>query len=55
MKKNPILFKEIKNTKDGHSLNSKYWQDWKKILPSLPIDLIEIAIGMILSDACMTK
>jgi len=27
MKKNPILFKEIKNTKDGHSLNSKYWQD----------------------------
>jgi hypothetical protein len=55
MKKTPILFKEIKNTKDGYALNSKYWQDWKKILPLLPIELREIAIGMIISDACMYR
>ncbi len=47
--------KLIRNTKDGYHLNSKYWQDWKKNLPDLPKELREIAIGMILSDACMYK
>ena len=55
MKKTITLFKEIRNTKDGHYFNSKYWQDWKKNLPLLPLELKEIAIGMILSDACMYK
>jgi LAGLIDADG DNA endonuclease family len=57
MKKNQILFnkKQIRNTRDGHNLNSKYWQNWKKSLPLLPLDLIEIAIGMILGDGSMYK
>lgn len=55
MKKNNILFKDRKNTKDGYPLTSKYWQDWKKTLPLLPLNLKEIAIGMILGDACMYK
>jgi hypothetical protein len=55
MKKNLILAKEIKNYRDGYHLNSKYWQEWKKNLPALPSELTEIAIGMILSDACMYK
>jgi LAGLIDADG DNA endonuclease family len=55
MKKNLILSKEIKNYRDGYHLNSKYWQEWKKILPALSSELTEIAIGMILSDACMYK
>lgn len=55
MKKTLILFKQIKNYKDGHHLNSKYWQDWKKNLPPINQNLKEIAIGMVLSDACMYK
>jgi len=55
MKKNLILLKNIKNYKDGYHLNSKYWQNWKKSLPPLSKDLKDIAIGMILSDACMYK
>lgn len=65
MKKNLILAKEIKNYRDGYHLNSKYClcprtagpleQEWKKKLPALPKELKEIAIGMILSDACMYK
>ena len=55
MKKTIILFKQIKNSKDGHYFNSKYWQDWKKSLPLLPSELEEVAIGMVLSDACMYK
>lgn len=55
MKKSLILLKEIKNYKDGYHLNSKYWQEWKNNLPELSIELKEIAIGMILSDACMYK
>ena len=47
--------KNIKNTRDGYHLNSKYWQDWKQKLPLLPEVLKEIAIGMLLSDACMYK
>jgi hypothetical protein len=55
MKKNLILSKEIKNYRDGYHLNSKYWQEWKTKLPALSFELTEIAIGMILSDACMYK
>ena len=55
MKKNLILAKEIKNYRDGYHLNSKYWQEWKKKLHALPSELKEIAISMILSDACMYK
>ena len=55
MKKNLILSKEIKNYRDGYHLNSKYWQEWKTKLPALSFELTEIAIGMIISDACMYK
>jgi len=57
MKKNQILFniKPIRNTRDGHNLNSKYWKNWKKSLPLLPLDLTEIAIGMILGDGSIYK
>lgn len=55
MKKTLSLLKQIKNIKDGFHLNSKYWQDWKKSLPALPLNLKEVAIGMILGDACMYK
>jgi hypothetical protein len=55
MKKTLILLKEIRNYKDGYHLSSKYWQEWKNKLPPLPSNLREIAIGMILSDACMYK
>ena len=53
MKKNIIL--NIRNTKDGFHLNSKYWQEWKANLPAITPELREVAIGMILSDACMYK
>jgi len=58
MKKNQILLniKKTRNYKDGYSLNSKYWKDWKKnFLPVLPEELVEIAIGMILGDASISK
>jgi hypothetical protein len=55
MKRTLNLNKEIKNTRDGFHLNSKYWQEHKKNLPPLPPDLFQIAVGMILSDACMYK
>ena len=55
MKRNLILLKEINNHRDGHHLNSKYWQDWKSKLPPLSNDLQEVLVGMILSDACMYK
>lgn len=57
MKKNLVLLnkKEIRNIRDGHHLNSKYWQEWKNKLPALSAELIEIAIGMVISDACMYK
>jgi len=41
--------------RDGYHLNSKYWQEWKKKLPALPSELVEVAVGMVLSDACMYK
>jgi len=53
MKKTSIL--QIKNQRDGYHLNSKYWQEWKSKLPVLSSEKKEIAIGMILSDACMYK
>jgi hypothetical protein len=55
IKNNLILSKEIRNYKDGYHLNSKYWQEWKENLPVLPKEIKDIAIGMILSDACMYK
>ena len=55
MKRTLNLNKEIRNTKDGFHLNSKYWQEHKKKLPPLPAELFQIAIGMLLSDACMYK
>lgn len=55
MKKTLKLNKEIRNTRDGYHLNSKYWQEHKKNLPYLPFELFQIAVGMILSDACMYK
>ena len=42
--------------KDGFALNSKYWQDFKKSLSAtLPNNLHQIAIGMLLGDACIQK
>jgi len=55
MKNTLILSKEIRNHKDGYHLNSKHWQEWKMNLPPLPLELREILIVMILSDACMYK
>lgn len=49
------LKKNINNFKNGYHLNSKYWQNYKLSLPYLPDQLFEIAIGMILGDACMYK
>jgi hypothetical protein len=37
--------------KDGHHLNSKYWQDYKNSLGPLPPRLSNILVGMILGDA----
>ena len=42
MKKTLILFKGA--YRDGHHLNSKYWQEWKKQLPALPSELTEVAV-----------
>lgn len=47
--------KHINNYRNGHHLNSKYWQNWKNNLPNLPKELRDIAIGMILGDACMYR
>jgi hypothetical protein len=41
--------------KDGYHLNSKYWQEKKNKIPNINNELIEIALGMIISDACMYK
>ena len=51
MKKTLILFKGA--YRDGHHLNSKYWQEWKKQLPALPSELTEVAVGMVLKDALL--
>ena len=45
--------KPIKNTLQGHHLNSKHWQNHKSTLPSLSQPLFDTAVGMILGDATM--
>jgi hypothetical protein len=45
----------IKKMRDGHHLNSTYWQDWKRSLPGLTPVLREIAVAMVLSDASMQR
>ena len=45
----------INNVRDGHHLNSAFWQDYKRSLSLLPPDLFAIAVGMILGDATMYK
>ena len=47
--------KTINNFKNGLNLNSKYWQNYKYSLPKLPCSLFEVAVGMLLGDACMYK
>lgn len=51
--------KNIKNIskmyKNGYHLNSKYWQEKKNKIPNMNNKLKEIALGMIISDACMYK
>ena len=39
------------NIKDGYHLNSKYWQNYKKMRPSLSKELFGIAVGCLLGDA----
>lgn len=45
----------MNNSKDGHHFSSKYWQDYKKTLPLLSDELIQIAVGMILGDAYICR
>lgn len=47
--------KNIRNTRDGYHLNSKYWQEWKQTLPEIiPSSILfQALIGIILSDATM--
>ena len=45
--------KQINNSLNGHHLNSKYWQDIKNTKPNINDSLFNIALGMILGDACM--
>ena len=50
-----IQIRGIKNMRDGHHLNSKYWQNWKKRQLGMSKELYEIAFGMVLSDAGMSR
>ena len=45
--------KKNNSYKNGYHLNSKYWQNYKKIISNLSLELYEIAIGCMLGDACM--
>lgn len=45
----------LNNIKNGYPLNSKYWQDYKKSLPNLPLNLYQIAVGSLLGDACLYR
>ena len=47
------MTKSIKNRKDGHHFNSKFWQTYKTTLSPLPNICFEIAVGMLLGDATM--
>lgn len=55
MENNKNNKKIINNIRDGHHLNSKYWQDIKNNRPDLSQKLFNIAIGMLLGDATMYK
>ena len=46
---------KVNNFKHEHHLNSRYWRNYKKTLPVLSDELVEIAIGMILGDAYICK
>lgn len=45
--------KIIKNRKNGHHFNSKFWQTYKSSLPPLSNTCFEIGVGMMLGDATM--
>lgn len=45
----------MKNKKDGYHLNWKYWQDKKKLIKNLSLELEEVAFGMILGNSSMSK
>lgn len=47
------MTKIIKNQREGHHFNSKYWQTYKSTVSPLPNTCFDIAVGMILGDACM--
>lgn len=55
MKIFPFLIKAIKNRRDGYHFASKYWQDYKKTLLPVPVNLIEVLVGIILGDATVFK
>ena len=44
-----------KNIRQGYHLNSRYWQEYKASLPCLPDRIFDIAVGMILGDASISK
>jgi hypothetical protein len=43
------------HTRDGHHISSRYWQSYKNTLPPLPQDVFDVAFGMTLGDAGMTR
>lgn len=47
--------KQINNMRDGHHLNSTYWQNWKKSLPMLNYAQFQLVLGLVLSDASMYR
>lgn len=55
MKSTKTLHKDINNVRDGHHLNSPYWKQYKLGLPDLPKHLVEVAVGMVISDATMYR
>ncbi len=55
IQKKQEIVKRITNYKNGHHLNSSYWQNYKKTLPALPQPCFEIAFGMLLGDASIYK
>ena len=45
----------MRNVRDGHHVNSNYWKNYRRAMPPLPPALREIATGMILGDASVSK
>lgn len=41
--------------KNGKHLNSKFWQEKKQEIVSIPLDLREIIVGNLLGDATMYR